>query len=76
MFRKILGTVSGLLLIAVFFAWLWLRTQDFFTAVVQRDSLLSLLCLGLAWLCLAGGAYILARTYPKIYSPSARKNSE
>jgi hypothetical protein len=60
--RKKLGLVlSGSVLIGLFLAWMLLKGTSTVRAWIDPNPLLGLLAWGLAWLCVLGGAALIAR---------------
>lgn len=59
-----IGTIAlGVLLVAVFFAWLVLRHQEPLTAWASSSTLLGWVIFGGAWLCLLSGVALLATAW-------------
>lgn len=58
--KRIARNVLGILLIAVFLAWLILRHQEPLTAWASSSTLLGWVIFGGAWLCCLGGISLIA----------------
>ncbi|MDQ1121726.1 hypothetical protein [Microbacterium trichothecenolyticum] len=63
MAKKLRGAVSGILLVGVFLAWMLLKGTSAVQAWIDPNPLLGFAAWGVAWLCVLGGAALLARVF-------------
>ncbi|MGN7968802.1 hypothetical protein [Microbacterium sp. 22296] len=61
MAKKLGLTVSGIVLIGLFLAWMLLKGTSAVQAWIDPNPLLGFVAWGIAWLCVLGGAALLAR---------------
>lgn len=59
--KKLGLAVSGVVLIGVFLAWMLLEGTSGVQAWIDPSPLLGFVAWGIAWLCLLGGAALVAR---------------
>lgn len=71
---KNLGLVlGGCALVGVFLAWMLLKGTSQFQMWLDSTPLLGAVGLGIAWLCLLGGASLIARV---VFRPGPESRSE
>ncbi|MCT9821022.1 hypothetical protein N3K63_12105 [Microbacterium sp. W1N] len=73
MANKIGLVLSGSVLIAFFLTWMLVKGTPDVRAWVDSHQLLGFAALGVAWLCLLGGAALIARAF---YRPSSGASRE
>ncbi|RKT37066.1 hypothetical protein DEU34_1605 [Microbacterium sp. AG1240] len=59
--KQLALAVSGIVLIGVFLAWMLLKGTSAVQAWIDPNPVLGFAAWGMAWLCVVGGAALLAR---------------
>ncbi|WP_226533130.1 hypothetical protein [Microbacterium paraoxydans] len=71
--KKLGLTVSGIVLVGIFLAWMLLKGASAVQAWIDPNPLLGFVAWGVAWLCLLGGATLLARV---VFRPDSNPAGE
>lgn len=69
---KRIGLIAaGVTLIALFFVWLYVRHVSPAADYLATNGTIAFIAWGVAWLCMLGGAAVLARV---VFKPTATRN--
>lgn len=70
MFKRVVASITGILLIALFFSWVFLKGKDSVRAQFEAQPVLGLAGHVLAWGALLAGTWLLAQVFTSLKNRS------